>query len=205
MAAKPEDRFKFDWQRAVCGEECQLAPMVRLVALTMSIHMDGDGTSCRPGAKLTADETGLDLRTVKRAVKVLIGGGWLVVTFRGGSPRGVRLATVYRAQIPTTGVTGPPVTGVTGPPVAQPDRWHTGQRPVALVLMTGGTGPPHQSVPIMTNSASGSRSVDLIGFAEKWRDLPEPDFLAHLAARGVTDPDDVAAALEHRRRLAGPP
>ena len=180
--------------------------MVRLVALARSIHMDGDGTNCRPGAKRISDETGLDMRTVKRADKVLVDGGWLVVTQRGGSPRGgVRMATVYRAQIPTTGGTGPPVTGVTGPPVAQPDRWHTVQGPVVLSTTTGGTGPPHQVPMRNTNRATVSRNVDLVALAEKWRDLPEDDFVAHLAGRGITNPDDVAAALlEHRRRRSKP-
>jgi hypothetical protein len=196
---KPEDRFKFDWQRAVCSEESPLAPTARYVGLARSIHMNGDGTNCYASRDTISKKTGLGLSTVKRADKELIAGGWLVVTFHGGSPRGgVRMATVYRAQIPTTGVTVTPVTqvqdsstGLTGPPV-----------PGSLWTMTGVTVTPHQSLPIKnTNSATGSRSVDIIAMAEKWRGLPDADFVAHLAGRGIDDPVDVATALEHRRRL----
>jgi hypothetical protein len=125
---KSEPPFKFTWQRALCSQECPLAPTTKFVGLARSIYMDGDGTNCRPSAKRISEDTGLGVRTVKRADKTLADTGWLVVTQRGGSPRGgVRMATVCRAQIPTTGVTAAPVaqvqnslTGVTGAAVAQP-------------------------------------------------------------------------------------
>ena len=156
-AETPETPFKFVWQRAVCSKECPLAPTVRLVALARSIHMDADGTNCYAGAGRIADETGLHLRTVREADKALVAGGWLVVTFQGGSPRGgARLATVYRAQIPTTGGTGPLVTGGTGPLVRQP----TG----GPESTTGGTGPPHHVLPRKSKTrAPGTPSADDLG------------------------------------------
>lgn len=86
------------WQKAIVASE--LESTTRLVALTLATHMDANGGSCRPGQSLLASETGLNLSTVRRHLRLLRDEGWLSVT----SVRREMIGTQnhYRATFTTT-------------------------------------------------------------------------------------------------------
>jgi hypothetical protein len=95
--------FLFEWRRAVVSEDNGLGRADKHVALTMSLHMDGDGGSCRPGYALLAKETSGSRRWVIETVARLVRSGWLEVSSKGGPRRGKAgggLATEYRASFP---------------------------------------------------------------------------------------------------------
>lgn len=65
----------FAWRAAIVAST--LASTARHVALTLSLHMDGDGGSCWPSVPTIAAETGLREETVRRHLAGLVAGGWL--------------------------------------------------------------------------------------------------------------------------------
>lgn len=94
------------WREAVrCSD---LPPTARHVALALSEYMDFNTLgSAYPGAFRLAGQTGLCVRTVQRMLSLLAERGWIVQTFRGGSPcGGPRRASAYRGAIPK-GQVGP--------------------------------------------------------------------------------------------------
>lgn len=79
---------------------------MRLVALTLSLHMSERGDSCWPCLKTIANESGLNRRTVTRALDELENLGWLVRERGGGV-----VSTRYSATTPgvlSTPTEGPP-------------------------------------------------------------------------------------------------
>jgi hypothetical protein len=98
-------------------------PTLRHVALTLSLHMNERGGSCFPSVDTLAIETGLDERTVRRAIALLEDKGWLSVTrSRGGNKNN---ANRYRAAYPVA------VTELL--------------RADDAAITTGGTVPPHDA------------------------------------------------------------
>lgn len=90
----------FTWRSAIASPECALSSTARLVALTLSLHMNERGASCFPSVATLAKETGLSDRSVQKSIALLEADGWLEVK-QGGSPRGGRrAANTYRAAFP---------------------------------------------------------------------------------------------------------
>lgn len=121
----------YDWTSAIADSD--LAATSRHVALTFALHLNRRDRSAYPGAAKLAEETGLHLSTVKRALADLEARGWLVCEQRGGSIKGgKRLATVWACAIPEdpTGRTEDPVHPATGGP-GRADRYSCARGPVA--------------------------------------------------------------------------
>lgn len=85
----------YTWRSAIV--ESDLKPVVRHVALTMSLHMNERGGSCFPKTATVIEETGLARSTVIGAQRELEDGGWLVKV-KGGNGRGDRVE--WEARIP---------------------------------------------------------------------------------------------------------
>lgn len=77
----------FSWRSAIC--ESDLPSTSRLVALTLSLHMNERGGSCFPGVTTLANETGLSRQTVLTHLDTLEGRGWIVQA-NPGAGRGHR-------------------------------------------------------------------------------------------------------------------
>lgn len=90
---------RWDWIRAL--RESELDSTARLVAFTLSFHMDSDGTHAYPGPALLARESGLSLRSVKAKLRDLERAGWIECVKRGRSSANGRSANRYRATLPT--------------------------------------------------------------------------------------------------------
>jgi hypothetical protein len=88
------------WREAVLSkDDGGLSSTDRLVALALSMHMDGDTlANAYPGPALLARRTGLAQSTVKASLARLVDLGWIEQTMRGGTDKGssARLASVYR-------------------------------------------------------------------------------------------------------------
>jgi hypothetical protein len=86
----------FSWRGAIC--DSGLPPITRLVAFTLSLHMNERGGSCYPGIALLARESGLAESTVREHIHKLIDAGWLK---RSGRVRGGRsVSPAYTACLP---------------------------------------------------------------------------------------------------------
>ncbi|WP_040582641.1 helix-turn-helix domain-containing protein, partial [Sedimentibacter sp. B4] len=78
-----------------------LSPVQVTVLVMVATYAGADGGGAHPGwSRLTVD-TGLDVRTVKRAVRDLVGLGWLEQTAVGGNQFGKGKANEYRLTEPT--------------------------------------------------------------------------------------------------------
>jgi hypothetical protein len=97
-----ELRPLFSWRGAICDSD--LAPTVRHVALTLSLHMNERGGSAFPSVERLAHETGLSDRTVQKALHTLVERGWLAhanAGNRGGRPKpGTIRTNCYEASVP---------------------------------------------------------------------------------------------------------
>lgn len=96
----------FTWRSAIV--ESKLEPTARLVALTLSLHMNERGGSCFPSVATLASETGLNEKSVRRHVHALADGGWLVLTAGGGRGR----SNTYSAMIPEQAERGASLGGI---------------------------------------------------------------------------------------------
>lgn len=95
-------RLLFPWRHALASEEGPAAASERLVALALSLYMNGDGLGAWPSQEVLALRTGLTARTVRDALERLVAKGWLAREPRK-SPRGVkskRFGYEYRACLP---------------------------------------------------------------------------------------------------------
>jgi DNA-binding MarR family transcriptional regulator len=72
----------FTWRTAIT--ESDLRPTSRHVALTLSLYMGEKGDHAWPAVTTLAEDTGLDRRTVQRALRELQDSGWLAVRIGGG-------------------------------------------------------------------------------------------------------------------------
>lgn len=105
---------KLAWQKQLRGHF--LSPTEYLVLSTIATYSDARGQGAHPGwARLGAD-TGLDQRTIKRAVKVLLAGRYLKQTAEGGNQHAKGMANEY-AILPAAeaaGAPGPTTTAAEG-------------------------------------------------------------------------------------------
>lgn len=97
------------WRWMLALRESDLTSTERHVAMAFAMRANADGGSCFPGPALIADDTGLTVRTVKRARTSLIEAGWLVELERGGMDGSKRVPSSFLLSIPDTGDTDSPV------------------------------------------------------------------------------------------------
>jgi len=100
----------FSWRAAICDSD--LPPTTRLVALTLSLHMNERGGSAFPKQATLARESGLNVETVRDHLRMLRETGWLVALTYATPGRPVE----YAASIPQGGVQTPTLGGVENPP-----------------------------------------------------------------------------------------
>lgn len=72
---------------------------MRHVLLTLSLHMNADGSSCYPSIRRLAVESGLHMGTVSKHLQLAQEDGWLERTLRGMSGQGWRRLE-YRPAFP---------------------------------------------------------------------------------------------------------
>lgn len=73
----------------------------RLVAAAMVKYARADGTNAHPGRARLAEDLGLSVSTVDRALLSLTEAGWIVRTQSGSTGPRRRWADVYRLTVPT--------------------------------------------------------------------------------------------------------
>ena len=181
----------FLWRKAIASKECELSSTARLVAFTVSLKMNRDGGSAYPGGTWLAEATALSVRSVRRALADLESSGWLVVVKRGGSPRsGERMATEYRANIPT---------GDTVTPVTQSHQCHSVHRPVTETTVTGDTESPQDVKKTREKSGAKLSTIEFVRQAGGCQH--EQTFVERLEEYFVEEADRLEA-LEIWRRVA---
>jgi len=89
----------FSWRGCVASKDSGLKPPVRLVALTLSLHMNEKGGSCFPSISTLVDESGLARSTVQDALHTLSDEGWLTITARTRD-NGGQTSNTYDATFP---------------------------------------------------------------------------------------------------------
>lgn len=67
----------FKWRQAIISKHGPKSPSTRLVLLTLSVHMQTDGSSCFPSTKRLAMETGFSERTVCTHLEIAEKEGWI--------------------------------------------------------------------------------------------------------------------------------
>lgn len=87
-----------NWRAAIASSD--LPPTRRHVALTLSLWMNERGASAFPGATRLANDTGLNVSTVREHLNDLVRGGWLTLVEKGGVKGARRRANHYAAMIP---------------------------------------------------------------------------------------------------------
>ncbi len=88
----------FEWRRLVASEHGP-HPTMRHVLLTLSLHMNADGSSCYPSIRRLAVESGLHRGTVNRHLQLAEEDGWLDRTLRGLQGQGWKRLE-YRPAFP---------------------------------------------------------------------------------------------------------
>lgn len=89
---------KLQWQKRLRG--AGLTPAEYMVLVTLSTYADRHLRNARPGWARMVNDTGLDLRTIKKAVSHLLGKEYLVLTEPGGNQYGKGRANVYELTLP---------------------------------------------------------------------------------------------------------
>lgn len=95
---KAELKPLFTWRSRIA--DSGLPPTTRLVALTLSLHMNERGDSCFPSLETQSEETGLSKTTVVKALRELEQTGYIVRTVTNGGKGGRGNVTHYRAVHP---------------------------------------------------------------------------------------------------------
>jgi hypothetical protein len=88
----------FNWRKATISK-CGPKPTTRLLLLTLSVHMDGNGGSCFPSTRKLAEETGLSERTVCTHLEIAEKEGWIKKMKQGLTGRSWKRHS-YQAAIP---------------------------------------------------------------------------------------------------------
>lgn len=89
----------FTWRGAIA--DSSLPPNARLVALTLSLHMNERGGSAYPSVARLVSETGLSRRAVQRALRVLEESGYLQLVAGVGGGRSTRGCGITRTYVAT--------------------------------------------------------------------------------------------------------
>lgn len=126
----------FTWRSAISSENSRLEPTSRLVALSLSLHMNERGGSCFPSIRRLARETALHNETVQIHLDKLEKAGWLKVA-RGNAKQ----PNHYTATVPDnfqpdqegvrtirTGAYGPSAQGVRIDPIQRTDHPRRGRK-----------------------------------------------------------------------------
>ena len=88
------------WVNAVVSSP-RLPMTDRLVAVTLAGYADSRMESADPGRKRIAEDLGVSVSTVKRALKVLISSGWIEKTHEGRISLDREQCDAYRLLLPT--------------------------------------------------------------------------------------------------------
>lgn len=188
----PVDR----WRNAVLSKDGPRDPSTRLMLMTLSMHMDPDGTNAWPSQKTLATRTGLTRRTVQRHLRLAEHDGWIA---RGRGPKHGRnwRLTSYQACLPE-GVEGgvtvaPPVENVASPATERGVIDDKGGATGATVPLT-----PTSSIPKKRNalkSAPGREArKEARGYQERTGPVT-PDELARCREAGAHTPYEISKYL----------
>jgi len=85
------------WIKAVIYSD--LTQVQKLVAITLAMNANQDGTNAHPGRQGIADALGISIATVKRATKTLSGDNWIEKTSVGRQAVPRNYADVYRLLV----------------------------------------------------------------------------------------------------------
>ncbi len=96
--AEPQLAALFTWRSAVASKHGPHSS-VRLVLLTLGLHMNEKGGSCFPSQATLAEETGLTIKTVRDRLQEAEEQGWIIRGEKGASGQGWKRHE-YRAVIP---------------------------------------------------------------------------------------------------------
>jgi len=181
------------WRDSIANSE--LPSTARLVALTLSLWMNTDGSNARPGGETLRKASGLkSLRSVRSALTELVEAGFLSVTEKGGSPRGkARTASVYDAAFPST--TGAPDAPVQ--PVQEMHRCISRKGPVHLTTPTGAPDAPQEKE---KRNSKEARPLSAAEFVRTAGGCQHEETFVERAGEYFTDESDRAEALELWRR-----
>lgn len=100
MASDPKLELKFRWHKAITRS--MLKPTTKLVAYALWEHTNKYGGNAHPGNALLAEETRTSVPTIKRHLKALRDGGWVVKTSTSNDAPDRRFADVYALAVPGT-------------------------------------------------------------------------------------------------------
>ncbi|MDV8065536.1 hypothetical protein R4P64_03360 [Rhodococcus sp. IEGM 1366] len=89
---------KFAWMEALRGADLTHAEY--RVLLNLSTFARGDLTNAHPGLPKLCEAAGVSVPTAKKALRVLVAKGWLVLTEEGGNKHWKGKANVYSLSIP---------------------------------------------------------------------------------------------------------
>jgi hypothetical protein len=93
--------FQESWRLVVCDAPKEvLDAKAKLVALVLSTYANPDGTEVRPGEDRLVDDTGLSVRSVRRAMARLRGLGLLQQEVYGQRFGRQAIASKYRLWLP---------------------------------------------------------------------------------------------------------
>lgn len=80
-------------------DDRELSSSEKLIALMVMSHAGADGRNSHPGYRLLAEETGLDVKTIKRLAPKLVEKKWLILTYSGRGGNQAK-ANAYDLNIP---------------------------------------------------------------------------------------------------------
>lgn len=110
-----EIKPSISWRASLA--ESGLTPSARLVGFALSTYLNERTSTAYPGGSTLAGDTGLSLRTVRRAIKEMVAHGYLTIIEQGGIKGAQRVSNTYLASIPNRCHV---VTGDTDAPVTEP-------------------------------------------------------------------------------------
>lgn len=87
-----------DYLRAI-RDGRELSSSEKMIALMVMSHAGADGRNSHPGYRLLAEETGLDVKTIKRLAPKLVEKKWLILTYSGRGGNQAK-ANAYDLNIP---------------------------------------------------------------------------------------------------------
>lgn len=144
-------RLVYEWRDAIRSSE--LKPTLRAVARAMTDYMDTDtGEHAFAGPARLAKDTGLSVKTIKRARAELVELGWLRLVRRGGTTRdGTRSSNEYAASFPR------PQDSLTG---GQGDPGDMRSSPGGQRVQSRGSESPTTPFSTPTTTPAGAREAD---------------------------------------------
>jgi len=91
LASPFRKNLLIEWRDLVASKQGPKRSTTRHVLLTLSLHMQLDGSSCFPSVRLLAERTGLSERTVCTHLRAACEESWIRKIVKGKSGKGWRL------------------------------------------------------------------------------------------------------------------